>query len=152
MGTGVRTLAVLHNWESPFHRHQRSKAWPWQKHWCIPYHLTQSSMGNRTFNLGDSVFLYTGNAGKVTGSLWRRCSEPHTTENESAGTIRFEREMGTPTCVHSLKVYKFYRGNADSFKLKLTGTGRWGNVGIVWLIFPAVIKGNKMPHFASMFV
>ena len=46
----------------------------------------------------------TGNAGKVTGSLWRRCSEPHTTENES-GPIRFEREMGTPTCVHRLKVY-----------------------------------------------
>ena len=45
----------------------------------------------------------TGNAGKVTGSLWR-CSEPHTTENES-GPIRFEREMGTLTCVHRLKVY-----------------------------------------------
>ena len=28
---GVRTLAVPHNWETPFHRHQRSKAWPWQK-------------------------------------------------------------------------------------------------------------------------
>ena len=48
----------------------------------------------------------TGNAGKVTGSLWRRCSEPHTTENES-GPIRFEKEMGTPTCVHRLKVYLF---------------------------------------------
>ena len=46
----------------------------------------------------------TGNAWKVTGSLWRRCSEPHTTENES-GPIRFEREMGTPICVHRLKVY-----------------------------------------------
>ena len=46
----------------------------------------------------------TGNAGKVTGSLWRRCSEPHITENES-GPIRFEREMGNPTCVHRLKVY-----------------------------------------------
>ena len=45
----------------------------------------------------------TGNAGKVTGLLLR-CSEPHTTENES-GPIFFEREMGTPTCVHSLKVY-----------------------------------------------
>ena len=28
---GVRTLAVPHNWESPFHRHPRIKAWPWQK-------------------------------------------------------------------------------------------------------------------------
>ena len=48
----------------------------------------------------------TGNAGKVTGSLWRKCSEPHTTENES-GPIRFEREMGIPICVHKLKVYLF---------------------------------------------
>ena len=48
----------------------------------------------------------TGNAGKVTGSLWRKCSEPHTTENES-GPIRFEREMGIPICVHRLKVYLF---------------------------------------------
>ena len=31
-----------------------------KKHWCIPYHLTQSSMGARTLNFGDSVFLYTG--------------------------------------------------------------------------------------------
>ena len=37
--------------------------------------------------------MSTGNAGKVTGSLWRRCSEPHTMENES-GPIRFERERG----------------------------------------------------------
>ena len=44
----------------------------------------------------------TGNAGKVTGSLWRRCSEPHTMKNES-DPIRFEREMGTP--VYRLKVY-----------------------------------------------
>ena len=49
----------------------------------------------------------TGNAGKVTGSLWRRCSEPHATENESC-PIRFEREMGTPTCVHRLKVLPLY--------------------------------------------
>ena len=41
---------------------------------------------------------------RVTGSLWRRCSKSHTTENES-GPIRFEREMGTPTCVHRFKVY-----------------------------------------------
>ena len=33
-------------------------------------------------------------------------SEPHTTQNES-GPIRFEREMGTPTWVHRLKVYLF---------------------------------------------
>ena len=31
-----------------------------KKHWCIPNHLTQSSMGAGTLNLGDSVFLYTG--------------------------------------------------------------------------------------------
>ena len=56
----------------------------------------------------------TGNAGKVTGLLWRRCSEPHTTENES-GPIRFEREMGTLTCVHRLKVYLLL---LSTFKLK----------------------------------
>ena len=28
---GVSTLAVPHNWKFPFHRHPRSKAWPWQK-------------------------------------------------------------------------------------------------------------------------
>ena len=63
--TGVRTLTVLHNHdnrESPFHRETRSKSWPWQKALVpIPYHLTQSSMGAGTLNLGDSVFLYTGN-------------------------------------------------------------------------------------------
>ena len=63
--TGVRTLTVLHNHdnrESPFHRQTRSKSWPWdKKHWCLPYHLTQSSMGAGTLNLGDSVFLYIGN-------------------------------------------------------------------------------------------
>ena len=48
----------------------------------------------------------TKNAGKVTGSLWKRCSKPHTTQNDS-GPIRVEREMGTLTCVHRLKVY-FY--------------------------------------------
>ena len=30
------------------------------EHWSIPYNLTESSMGTRTLNLGDSVFLYTG--------------------------------------------------------------------------------------------
>ena len=65
LNAGVRTLAVPHNWESPFHRHPRNKAWPWQKHWCIPYHLTQSSMGAGTLNLGDSVFLYTGISGLI---------------------------------------------------------------------------------------
>ena len=49
----------------------------------------------------------TGNAGKVTGSLWRRCRKPHTMENES-GPIRFEREMGNPTYVHRLKVCPFF--------------------------------------------
>ena len=42
--TGVRTLTVLHNHdnrEPPFHRQTRSKSWPWQKHWCLPYHLTR---------------------------------------------------------------------------------------------------------------
>ena len=29
-------------------------------YWCILNHLTQSSMGARTLNPGDSVFLYTG--------------------------------------------------------------------------------------------
>ena len=57
--------------------------------------------------LNPGVEMGTGNAEKVTGSLWRRCSEPHTTENES-GPIRFKREMGTPACVHRLKVHPFH--------------------------------------------
>ena len=32
-----------------------------KKHWCLPYHLTQSSMGAGALNLGDSVSLFTGN-------------------------------------------------------------------------------------------
>ena len=39
-----------------------------KKHWYIPYHLTQSSMGARTLNLGDSVFLYTGAISRVSFS------------------------------------------------------------------------------------
>ena len=31
-----------------------------KKHWCKSNHLTQSSMGAKMFNLGDSLFLYTG--------------------------------------------------------------------------------------------
>ena len=57
---GVRTLAVPHNRESPsidIHGVKRDLD---KKHWCIQYHLTQSSMDARTLNLGDSVFLYTG--------------------------------------------------------------------------------------------
>ena len=59
-----------------------------------------------------------GNVGKVTGSLWRRCSEPQTTENES-GPIRFEREMDTLTCVHRLKVYLYLTAefNSDHFQI-----------------------------------
>ena len=30
-----------------------------KKHWCIPHHLTQSFIGARTLNLGDSVIRYT---------------------------------------------------------------------------------------------
>ena len=58
--TGVRTLTVLHNHdnrEPPFHRQTRSKSWPWQKHWCLPYHLTR----RRDTQSWDSEFLYTGN-------------------------------------------------------------------------------------------
>ena len=49
---GVRTLAVPHNRESPFPRHPRSKGDLDKIHWCILNHLTQSSMGARTINLG----------------------------------------------------------------------------------------------------
>ena len=49
----------------------------------------------------------TGNAEKVTGLLWSRCSEPHTTENW-VWLIHFEREMGAPTCIHRLKAYLTY--------------------------------------------
>ena len=61
----------------------------------------------------------TGNAGKVTSSLWR-CSEPHTTENES-GPIHFKREMGTPTCVLRLKVYFILCPSSLEIKKKLSG-------------------------------
>ena len=30
-----------------------------KKHWCIPFHFTYKIMAPRTFNLGDSLFLYT---------------------------------------------------------------------------------------------
>ena len=61
--TGVRTLTVLHNHdnrESPFiNKHGVNRDLE-KKHWCLSYHF-QSSMGAGTLNLGDSVFLYTGN-------------------------------------------------------------------------------------------
>ena len=62
--TGVRTLTVLHNHdnrEPPFHRQTQSKSWPWQKALVPTVSLTQSYVGAGTLNLGDSVFLYTGN-------------------------------------------------------------------------------------------
>ena len=49
----------------------------------------------------------TGNAGKVIGSLWRKCSEPHTTENES-GPIRFEKEDGHPDLCSQVESLPFY--------------------------------------------
>ena len=45
--TGVRTLAVPHDRESPFHRNVRSKAWPWPK--------ALVHMDTRTLNLGDCI-------------------------------------------------------------------------------------------------
>ena len=57
----IRTFDVPHNRESPpsidIHGVKRDLD---QKHWCILSHLSQSFMGDRTLNLGDSVFLYTG--------------------------------------------------------------------------------------------
>ena len=88
---GVRTLVVPHSWESPFHRHKRSKAWPWQKsNRCIPYHLTQSSKGARTLNLGDSVFLYTG-------PLWSWILQYNTTMNRRLTMVTIAM------CLHSAK-------------------------------------------------
>ena len=59
--TGVRTLTVLHNHdnrESPsLDKHGVNRDLD-KKHWCLPYHLTQSSMGAGTLNLGDSVFFF----------------------------------------------------------------------------------------------
>ena len=40
----------------------------------------------------------TGNAEKVTGSLWRRCSEPHTTENESGPKLLREGDGHPDLC------------------------------------------------------
>ena len=54
---GVRTLAVPHNWETAFHSGVKLDLD--KKNWRIQHYLTQSSMGARTFNLGDSVFLYS---------------------------------------------------------------------------------------------
>ena len=42
----------------------------------------------------------TSNAGKVTGSLWRRCSEPHATENVSGPFV--SRGRWTPRQVYLL--------------------------------------------------
>ena len=58
--TGVKILAVPHNRESPSIDVLGVKRDLDKKHWCIPYHLAQSSMGTRLLNLGDSVFLYPG--------------------------------------------------------------------------------------------
>ena len=61
--SGVRTLAVPHDWDSespPSIDINGVKCDLDKKHWCMPYHLPRSSMGARTLNLGDSVFLYTG--------------------------------------------------------------------------------------------
>ena len=72
--TGVRILTVLHNHdnrESPFHDKHGVNRDLDKKHWFVPYHLTQSSMGAGTLNLGDSVFLYTGNH-CYTGKLCHR--------------------------------------------------------------------------------
>ena len=59
-GPVVRTLAVPIT-ESPssidIHGVKRDLD---KIHWCILNHLTQSSMGARTFKVGDSAFLYTG--------------------------------------------------------------------------------------------
>ena len=56
----VRTLAVPHNRDSFLSQYTRVKRDLDKKHWCIPYHLTQSSVGTRTLNFWDSVFLYRG--------------------------------------------------------------------------------------------
>ena len=65
---------------------------PWVRHFAIITHLDPG------------VELGTGNDGAVTGLLWKRCSDPHTTEKR-VWPIRFEREMDAPTCFHRLKVY-----------------------------------------------
>ena len=45
----------------------------------------------------------TGNAEKVTDSLWRRCIEP--AQQKAEWPIRVERKMGARTCIHRLKAY-----------------------------------------------
>ena len=58
--TGVRTLTVPHNYdnrESPsIGKHGVNRDLD-EKHWCLPYHLTQSSMGAGTLNLGTLYFF-----------------------------------------------------------------------------------------------
>ena len=46
---------VEEHWQSPITESPPSID---KKYWCILNHLAQSSMGARTLNLGDSVFLY----------------------------------------------------------------------------------------------
>ena len=58
-GSGVRSLAVPITESSPSIDTHGVKRDLDKIHWCILNHLTQSSLGVRTLNLGDSVFLYT---------------------------------------------------------------------------------------------
>ena len=96
----------------------------------------------------------TGNAGKVTGSLWRRCSEPHTTENES-GPIRFEIEMGTPICVRRLKVYLNVTENIT--KQQLYEDFIWNQIVfedircnfILWVFWPVVMYILKFVQYGN---
>ena len=71
-------MPVLEHWQSPITESPPSidihgvKRDLDKKHWCIPHHLTQSSMGARMLNLGDSVFLYTGTRNHQIVHVFRR--------------------------------------------------------------------------------
>ena len=69
------------------------------------------------------------NAGKVTDSLWRRCGDPPTaTLYGGVWPNRFEREMGTPTCVHRVIPFTFFYWT--SWKTQCPPPGRL--LGTIW--------------------
>ena len=72
---GVRTLAVPHNRESPFHRHTRSKAWPWQRALVhtVPFNTRVLWTLGRSI-LGTMYFFTQGATSSSYATDWRHCT------------------------------------------------------------------------------
>ena len=90
---------------------QFNSSWFYQWYYTSRYYFSRTCcvLESGTFitiitPLEPCVQMSTGNAVKVTSSLWRRCSKPHTAE-KWIWLIRFETEMGASTCVHRPKAY-----------------------------------------------